>query len=234
MAFGMDNAAPAVAVDSSVGCSAALAVDGRVVWSGDLAPPGRGGETLVAPRLVRMLQEHGMMVRDVRAWTVGTGPGSFTGLRSGIALVMGVCRGSGAVCRGLPSAWALARQAFEQFREARTVAVLHDARRNEIIVSVYRMAEDGLPAAAGGAAVHSVDETVRLLEQVDAAVSPHGERLKTLLPSETVPPVLFVDGVDCRWFLTPPVPPWPATPDEGAKSLQPVYVRPAVFTRPRM
>jgi len=97
-----------VALDSSsADQSVALAdLDGRplgaTAWS---AGRGQGGELL--PRLLELLGEQGATLRDVRGVAVGIGPGSFTGLRVGLALAKGLAAGLGCPIVGIRSldAW---------------------------------------------------------------------------------------------------------------------------------
>ena len=61
---------------------------------------------------------------------VGTGPGSFAGIRSALAFAQGYAIGSGCEVLGLPSACALAQ-------EGRCVAVVGDARRDKLWIALF-------------------------------------------------------------------------------------------------
>lgn len=100
-----------IAIESaSTDPSVALAeMDGEPVgvdgWSGG---PGQGRELL--PRLLALLERERRSLRDARAISVGTGPGSFTGLRVGMSLAKGLAHGLGIPIVGVPSleAWLVA------------------------------------------------------------------------------------------------------------------------------
>ena len=61
---------------------------------------------------------------------VGTGPGSFAGIRSALAFAQGYAIGSGCEVLGLPSACALAKA-------GRRIAVIGDARREKLWVALF-------------------------------------------------------------------------------------------------
>ena len=61
---------------------------------------------------------------------VGTGPGSFAGIRSALAFAQGYAIGSGCEVLGLPSACALAEA-------SRKIAVVGDARRDKFWVALF-------------------------------------------------------------------------------------------------
>ena len=65
---------------------------------------------------------------------VGTGPGSFAGIRSALAFAIGVGLGSGCEVMGLPSPCACAAQKLEEEGE---IAVVGDSRRGKAWVSVF-------------------------------------------------------------------------------------------------
>ncbi|MEO8245709.1 MAG: tRNA (adenosine(37)-N6)-threonylcarbamoyltransferase complex dimerization subunit type 1 TsaB [Chloroflexota bacterium] len=97
-----------IAIESaSTDLSLALAdPDGRVFalegWS---AGRRQGGELL--PRLLALLEANGRHVAQASSVAVGSGPGSFTGLRVGMSVAKGLCAGLGLPIVGIPSlvAW---------------------------------------------------------------------------------------------------------------------------------
>lgn len=70
---------------------------------------------------------------------VGIGPGSYTGLRVGIATALGLVRGSGAELRGVPSGEALV---WKELRPGEEAAILLDARSREFYYARYRREEE--------------------------------------------------------------------------------------------
>lgn len=91
------------------------------------------------PTLAVLLEECGVAPRDLELVCVGVGPGSYTGLRVGIATALGLARGAEAAVVTVPSVAALAYGALAPGEEG---TVLLDARARELYVARYRRDED--------------------------------------------------------------------------------------------
>ena len=92
-----------LAIDTALAaCSAAVldTDDGGIVASQSL-PMTRGHAEALMPLLVRLMQDAGMAFRDIDRVVVTTGPGSFTGLRVGIAAARGIALAAGKPAVGL-------------------------------------------------------------------------------------------------------------------------------------
>lgn len=66
-------------------------------------PAARAQTTTVLPEIDRMVREHGMVPADITGVVVATGPGTFTGLRVGVALVKGIVAASKVPMVGIPT-----------------------------------------------------------------------------------------------------------------------------------
>ena len=92
------------------------------------------------PALAMELSGLGAQPGDIDTVVVGTGPGSYTGLRVGIATALGLARGSGARLLGLGSLEALAWRSLALEEEA---VVLLDARGQALYFAhLVRRTED--------------------------------------------------------------------------------------------
>ena len=118
--------------------SVALVEHGRVVARATHDVRNTHAEAL-RPLVDRVLAEAGWTKQGLDRIGVGVGPGSFTGLRVGMAFAQGIALGLGIPWLGVPSLWAMAHAAPPELPGTR-VALL-DARRDEVFVAAY--AADG-------------------------------------------------------------------------------------------
>ena len=220
------------ALDTSHGGALAIADDSRLLFCGALALHGRDNDRELLPWVRAGLAQAGVTPDAIRRWTVGTGPGSFSGVRTGIALVKGICAVTGASYRGVPSSVALAR-GLDLPPAALRVGVLHDGRCGQVILSRFRwsgacLSPEGEPSA----------------EEPDALAAPDRrcDRYATVQPDQVfpvLPPVVreravSLVAVEARHLLDVTGWPWPTDAAGMEASAEPIYVRPPVFVAPRL
>jgi tRNA threonylcarbamoyladenosine biosynthesis protein TsaB len=119
--------------------SCALARDGRVVCEQVNEAPNAHAEHLPGD-LIALLGRAGVALSEIDVFAVATGPGSFTGLRIGIATMQGLAFAEGRPLVGVSGFDALARIAGRSLPESSVVATWVDAWRGEVFAALY---EDG-------------------------------------------------------------------------------------------
>ncbi|MEW5825989.1 MAG: tRNA (adenosine(37)-N6)-threonylcarbamoyltransferase complex dimerization subunit type 1 TsaB [Candidatus Bipolaricaulota bacterium] len=116
-----------VGIDTSESRGSVALVDGAgLAVERALAEPLRHAECLL-PTVSESLAETGLSVQDVGAVCVNLGPGSFTGLRIGLATAKGLCQALGVPLRGVEGTQAYRHQAgAEAHRVCVVIASRHD------------------------------------------------------------------------------------------------------------
>lgn len=149
-----------------------------VLASGDHLCRRHANEQLVNTAL-DCLSQAGLAMGDVDAVLVGRGPGSFTGVRIGIATAKGLACGLGSALYGASTLDAVAWGAWSA-GERGLVAVVGDAMRGEVYPGVYLLDDAGAHRTFDAERVVKADEAVReLADRADAAeLSLTGDGLK--------------------------------------------------------
>ena len=135
--LGMDTATPATVVGLRL-------ADGTVLQARDDPGPGErpGHSTCLLPFAHRLLAEASLGWSALGRIAVGLGPGTFTGLRIGIATARALAQSLDVELMGVSSLDALA------LGHSKTLAAI-DARRSEVFLAAYDGAEQPLaPQAA--------------------------------------------------------------------------------------
>jgi len=108
----------------------------------------------------QLLSDCAMSIQDVTAFGVVVGPGSFTGLRVGLATVKGLAMATGKPVVGVTSLSVLAASVpFARY----PVCVMVDARKQEVYSELFSC-EKGRPQSIGPAVVADPEKVVSNLE----------------------------------------------------------------------
>lgn len=147
-----------LAVDTSLGTAVALIDDDGTRLSDASAADPLGHAEVIGELLVRALGETGS--GSIDHVVAGMGPGPFTGLRIGIATARTFAMGRGIPVVPVPSHFAAALTAIDRDAVTGPFAIVTDARRREVAVTVFEGTDaDGIP--------NMVADTV-LVARVDA------------------------------------------------------------------
>jgi tRNA threonylcarbamoyladenosine biosynthesis protein TsaB len=115
-----------------------------------------------------VLRESGTHVADLRAIACGAGPGSFTGLRVGLAVAKGLALPTGLPLVMMSSLDALANDLAARRPEARLLLPCIDAGKSQVYARLFVVTEAG-PSAVGDADwVLAPEDLVRLIQEASA------------------------------------------------------------------
>jgi tRNA threonylcarbamoyladenosine biosynthesis protein TsaB len=180
--------------------------------------PSQPVATRLPGDLAALLDRHHVRVDDIALFAVATGPGSFTGLRIGIASMQGL-----AVATGQPLVGVSSFQALATFANASRVGVWIDAWRGEVYGALLAC-EEGAPPHEIGSALVAPPEA--LLGEVGAAeatvfVGDGAVKYRDRLRQRVVEPTPLIAGAVARlaWdrFEAGEAPP--------PHAIRPLYVR---------
>jgi len=130
-----------VCLDTTTGSSSiAISRDGRLLAASQLAAPGKRQNAWLLPELERLLNSCGLDIAQIDLFACASGPGSFTGVRTGVAAVQGLALAGDKPCIGIST---LALLAGNLPYAAHPVCPLLDARKDEVYAGLYRC--DPLP-----------------------------------------------------------------------------------------
>ncbi len=145
-----------LAVESSaIAASVALQKDDHLLAEMTLNRGNTHSENLL-PMVETILERMDLTVDEIDLFAVSVGPGSFTGVRIGVATVKGLAFGKGKPCVGVSTLEALAENLA--FLSDKLICPVMNARRNQVYTALFRGKERLLPDSA-----ISVEELEKIL-----------------------------------------------------------------------
>jgi len=128
-------------LDTATGPSSiAISRDGQLLGASFVTAPGKRQNAWLLPELERLLTACEIGIHQIDLFACASGPGSFTGVRTGVATIQGLALAHAKPCVGISSLALLAMQLpYAQY----PVCPLLDARKNEVYAGLYRC--DPLP-----------------------------------------------------------------------------------------
>ena len=149
-------------LDTATRAGSAALMRGAEAVDVQASDPARPQAARLPAELMALLDRHGLELPQIDIYAVATGPGSFTGLRIGIATMQGLALAQGKPLIGISAFDALAWTADrETGRDAGPVATWVDAWRGEVYAAVYENGAEIMPPA--------VDTPVHLLRHLRVA-----------------------------------------------------------------
>ena len=142
-----------IAIEASARAASVCAyIDGEVRASA-FQDAGLTHSRTLMPMLRDMLNNADLKLSDFDTIAVSHGPGSFTGVRIGVATALGLAAGTGAKAVGVSTLEAMSRTVTEGALTDAIVLTAMDARRGEVYAAAFqgseRLLEDTAEPAAG-------------------------------------------------------------------------------------
>ncbi len=124
-----------IETSGDTGC---VTLDDGQAWQQSIElPVARRFAASLAPAVAELMARAGILAQHLDSIVVGTGPGSYTGMRVGASLAAGLARGCGAKLLGVPSldGWAASLVGTHQG----LLVPMVDARRDRVYWAGYRL-----------------------------------------------------------------------------------------------
>lgn len=161
-----------LALETSGSGGAVAIAESSTVIAEELLPGQRRSTRTLAPAIQSLLARADWKPADVELLAVSIGPGSFTGLRLGVATAKLFAYATGAAVLGVDTLRVIAAQCQPRDDEVQT---LLDAGRGELLIGHFRFATDGFPIAAAPTRLVGADKW--LADAIHAiALTGHGLR----------------------------------------------------------
>jgi tRNA threonylcarbamoyladenosine biosynthesis protein TsaB len=135
----------------------------------------------LVPQVAALLSKHGFKKQDIDAFAIASGPGSFTGLRVGLAAIKGLAE---ILEKPIATVSMLEAVATAGGMQGRVLAVL-DAGRREVYAGEYQVAADR---------ARMIDEHLIALEALTTSV----DGLTFVTPEKSIAATLGARGVPVR------------------------------------
>ena len=146
-----------LALDCSAGpASCAVTSNGEIVTCAAVNVATTHSQTLM-PMVEKCLSDAGLRVADMDRIAVSNGPGSFTGIRIGIATVKGLADGSGVPVTGVSTLAAMARN-FDGLPIDAVICATMDARCRQVYTACF--------ACENGKITRMTDDEALILDEL--------------------------------------------------------------------
>lgn len=134
----MNNLLPILAIESSADiCSAAVFFDENNTYEENLTGKHVHSEKLLTT-INGVLKQSTLTINDIKAIAISIGPGSFTGLRIGMATAKGLAFGVNLPIIPVPTYDAFALQVFNEIENGENFIIANSVNTEELYVSEFK------------------------------------------------------------------------------------------------
>ena len=129
-----------LSIDSSAKTASVAVTDGETLLSECFVNAGLTHSRTLMPMIDNALTQADLKIDDIDAFCVNAGPGSFTGIRIGVAAVKGLALASSKLCAGVST---LESIAYNFIDENAVICAAMDARCNQVYSALFNV-ENGV------------------------------------------------------------------------------------------
>jgi tRNA threonylcarbamoyladenosine biosynthesis protein TsaB len=129
----------ALALDTTTRHGSVALVEDDLVIDERRGDPSRAHVERLPGEILELTAAHGLRVQDIDVFAVASGPGSFTGLRIGIATIQGMALTAGKRIVAVSALEALAHIAGARVPAGTHIAAWMDAHRQDVFAALYRV-----------------------------------------------------------------------------------------------
>lgn len=123
-----------LSIDSSAKTASVAVTDGDTLLSECFVNAGLTHSRTLMPMIDNALRQADLKIEDIDAFCVNAGPGSFTGIRIGVAAVKGLALSSDKPCAGIST---LEATAYNFIDENAVICAAMDARCNQVYSALF-------------------------------------------------------------------------------------------------
>ena len=120
----------------------------------------------IMPVIEQALQETNLTLKNIDLLVCDIGPGSFTGIRIGVATVLAFQDSLNVPCVGISSLEALAYNTSENG----LICSLIDAKNNNVYVGIFKL-ENNQYSQLGNLEFKTIEETIRILKEFNSPIT---------------------------------------------------------------
>ena len=153
-----------LAFDSTAKVASVAVCDNDSLLSQYTVDNGLTQSELLLPMAEDMLRELKLDFSDIELFAASVGPGSFTGVRIGAALIKGLAFGKGTPCSEVSTLEALA---YNLNGMNGIIVPAMDARRGQVYTALFR--------AEGGVLTRLMPDSALSIEELDSILAAYGE-----------------------------------------------------------
>lgn len=128
-----------LAVDTSAVCAAVAVTDNEKILSESQTNTGLTHSRTLMPMIDSTLRNAEIPLSSIDIFACSVGPGSFTGIRIGVAAIKGLCDGTKKKCMPVSTLEALA---YNLLGRSCTAVSVMDARCNQVYCGIFRIDGD--------------------------------------------------------------------------------------------